>query len=405
MICSSLNRLLRTTPPPGPERVILNGEVTFPLDYFPGGRSQNVPGTPPVTDTILGKIEKCDIFLPDVTFVATTHGGKLVPNPNVMAEYGYALRARTVDAMMPIMNTAFGPPEKLPFDMGHLRHPIQYSVEATASDAQRRADRDKLSKKIEERLRLQIALTQPPPPPPMPFQQSESKEGPARFRAKGLPIGKRWNDLPMPRSPKQDIFLAAGPAMWLRLMPATADPNKKSIYDLKSTAMMAGNFPLSPFYMRQGMGNNIYLLKAEDGMGTCDLDAPDAAETPSVAFAFRTGEVWAIDTTILTYHPGLLVGDIERLYSTRLENYAHFLGAIGVPPPYRWISGIADVKGRVLQIPVSPQATNPFFSGPECLAEKIIEEGTYDGKQTPASALANFFDAIFNECGSARPKR
>jgi len=36
MICSSLKRLLRTTPPLGPERAIVNGEVTFPLDYFSG---------------------------------------------------------------------------------------------------------------------------------------------------------------------------------------------------------------------------------------------------------------------------------------------------------------------------------------------------------------------------------
>jgi hypothetical protein len=44
-----------------------------------------VPGTPPITDTILKKIQNCDIFVPDVTFVASTAGGKLVPNPNVMA--------------------------------------------------------------------------------------------------------------------------------------------------------------------------------------------------------------------------------------------------------------------------------------------------------------------------------
>lgn len=36
MICSSLKRLLRTTPPLGPKRAIVNGEVTFPLDYFSG---------------------------------------------------------------------------------------------------------------------------------------------------------------------------------------------------------------------------------------------------------------------------------------------------------------------------------------------------------------------------------
>lgn len=56
--------------------------------------TEGVLGQPPVTDTILGKIETCDVFAPDFTFVATIEGGKLVPNPNVMLEYGYALRAR-----------------------------------------------------------------------------------------------------------------------------------------------------------------------------------------------------------------------------------------------------------------------------------------------------------------------
>jgi hypothetical protein len=42
---------------------------------------------------------------------------------------------------MPVMNTAFGPPKELPFDMGHLRHPIQYYIEPTAKPAQRRAAR------------------------------------------------------------------------------------------------------------------------------------------------------------------------------------------------------------------------------------------------------------------------
>jgi hypothetical protein len=35
----------------------------------------------------------------------------------------------------------------------------------------------------------------------------------------------------------------------------------------------------------------------------------------------------------------------------------------------------------------------------------LYAKATYDGKQTPASALANFFDAIYYECGSPRPKR
>jgi hypothetical protein len=53
--------------------------------------TQNEPGTPPITETILRKIRECDAFVADMTFVAETGDGKRVPNPNVMGEYGYAL--------------------------------------------------------------------------------------------------------------------------------------------------------------------------------------------------------------------------------------------------------------------------------------------------------------------------
>ena len=48
--------------------------------------------------------------------------------------------------------------------MGHLRHPIQYRVALTANDSERRVVRDKLTNKIEEKLRLQITATRPAAP-------------------------------------------------------------------------------------------------------------------------------------------------------------------------------------------------------------------------------------------------
>jgi hypothetical protein len=53
------------------------------------------------------------------TFVASTEAAKLVPNPNVMLEYGYALCSKSHSVMIPVMNTAYGPAEQLPFDMKH----------------------------------------------------------------------------------------------------------------------------------------------------------------------------------------------------------------------------------------------------------------------------------------------
>ena len=118
--------------------------------------TEGVLGQPPVTETILNKIADCDVFAPDFTFVATAENGKRVPNPNVMIEYGYALRAKGYSAMLPVMNAAFGAPENLPFDMGHLRHPIKFHLQPIATTAERRTVRKSLSEEFERILRMMI---------------------------------------------------------------------------------------------------------------------------------------------------------------------------------------------------------------------------------------------------------
>ena len=57
--------------------------------------TEGVLGHVPVTDTILNKIADCDAFVPDLAFISVTNSGKLAPKPNVMLEYGYALRTRS----------------------------------------------------------------------------------------------------------------------------------------------------------------------------------------------------------------------------------------------------------------------------------------------------------------------
>ncbi len=360
--------------------------------------TEGVPGQPPITQTILDKIANCDIFFPDVTFVAKTPTGKLIPNPNVMTEYGYAIRARTLSAMMPIMNTAFGPPEKLPFDMAHLRHPIQYSVAPTAKPAERRTVRNALSLEIEKKLRLQIDATQPLQPPPPPFPKAEQKDGPARFRPAGKPIGRRWERLPLGPGKEQEVILAAGPAIWLRLMPTT-DPGKRwPAHELQHPAIQTGSLNLAPLE-----GYNISLLRAEDGIAICSLVKSDATETTSVAFAFETGEVWSVDTTVLSYAPGF-IPHLETRYIERLADYARFLSLLGPKPPYHWIGGITGVKDRRLEIPLPPgKMYLPGWQGPLCLSDTIMKEGDYDGLQTPASALHPLFKEIFDRCAVPRP--
>ena len=69
--------------------------------------TKDVLGTPAISDTILGKIRDCDLFLADMTFVAVA-GDKLIPNPNVMGEYGYALRDKGTRRITFLQRGEFG---------------------------------------------------------------------------------------------------------------------------------------------------------------------------------------------------------------------------------------------------------------------------------------------------------
>lgn len=108
--------------------------------------TQGVPGSPAIADSILQKIDACGVFVADVTPVASTEGGKLVPNPNVMLELGYAVRSKSWERVIMVMNTAFGSPADLPFDLRHRRWPFTYNLSAGATE--KASERDTLAAKL-----------------------------------------------------------------------------------------------------------------------------------------------------------------------------------------------------------------------------------------------------------------
>jgi hypothetical protein len=118
--------------------------------------TEGVAGTPPITDTILRKIDDCDLFLADMTFVGETAGAKLLPNPNVMGEYGYALRSKGAHRILLVMNTAFGPPDSLPFDLRHMRHPAQFSLTEGAPETERRSTRKRFAATMEGDIEIAV---------------------------------------------------------------------------------------------------------------------------------------------------------------------------------------------------------------------------------------------------------
>ncbi|CAN5500142.1 hypothetical protein BH10PSE12_BH10PSE12_08240 [soil metagenome] len=118
-----------------------------------------VAGTPPVSETILGKIRACDLFIGDVSFVgATADGKKLLPNPNVMTEFGYARSVLDDQQIILVMNTVFGPERDLPFDLAYLRHPVAYRLEEAAADGARRQARTAFAVKLAPYLEASIKV-------------------------------------------------------------------------------------------------------------------------------------------------------------------------------------------------------------------------------------------------------
>jgi hypothetical protein len=123
-----------------------------------------VPGSPDISSTIFGKIDQALVFVCDVSII--NHGTKderrLTPNPNVLIELGYALKALGSHRIIMVMNTAFGAVEQLPFDL-RLKRVLTYS--ASVGDAERSPERKKLQGALEYCLRdiLLAPLTKPDP--------------------------------------------------------------------------------------------------------------------------------------------------------------------------------------------------------------------------------------------------
>lgn len=84
-------------------------------------------GMQSIDQTILRKIDNCDLFMADITPVcnynATTGNGqqviKEVPNSNVLVELGYAMSALGVEYVIPVAHKGKWIPQNLPFDINH----------------------------------------------------------------------------------------------------------------------------------------------------------------------------------------------------------------------------------------------------------------------------------------------
>lgn len=172
--------------------------------------------------------------------------------------------------------------------------------------------------------------------------------------------------LPFADGPDADIFLAIGPAMWLRLIPKIAPDGNWSPADLFKCATRGGSIFLQPLRWA-----NLHYLQADDGFGTYAFSTYRDSSTTSVAFAFEAGEVWSVDTYLLVdSQNSIYFLDIARHFIAGLQNYGVFLQSLGLEPPFDWIAGLEGVKGWRLQVPPPPNHIS-LFLGNTCLTAVV----------------------------------
>ena len=355
--------------------------------------TQGVGGWVSIVDTVFKKIDESAIFVPDLTFVGTRRDGRMTPNPNVLIECGWALKSLGHARVLAVMNVHFGSlaGSSMPFNLRHLRHPIQYDLSETADDETRRRVGKQLTSEIEQALRLMLKTDPirsllPQPKVPEPFLAAVPLQCLSRFRAAGQPIGLADGVI----GGGGEIYLSGGSAMWFRLMPRYATGKTHATTTLRE--LMRRRFPMP---MDSNSYNSWGFVRADDGFGCFAITSNDKpVQSPAVVFVFESGELWSINSAVIPnmrevpYLPSEFVRQLAEL-GTFLHD------GLGVQGTYRWVAGIEGVKNRPLQIGASIIGRARGY----CVADVIQDEGLYNYGESLIVTLQPFFLKILEKCG------
>ncbi len=99
----------------------LNGKKLDFTVYEVERDTVGVAGSPDISSTVFSKIDEADLFVADITLVSPPFAKRKTPNPNVLIELGYAVKALGWHRIVLLHNSDFGGVEKLPFDIRHRR--------------------------------------------------------------------------------------------------------------------------------------------------------------------------------------------------------------------------------------------------------------------------------------------
>jgi hypothetical protein len=295
------------------------------------------------------------------------------------------------------MNIAYGNPkhEGLPFDLAHLRFPVTFDLAEGANETVRRNTRDNLAKELGGALRTifdsEEFKTQTPKPPEAPaFPRQKNVAGSlARFRIQGKPLGLLTDPVAqlIGQPESSELQLCEGAACWFRLMP-TRDPGRHlPVFEIRNRASDLALMPVLH------MSQNIGFVRGSDGCGYYSVDGGNT--TRSVAYVFKTGEIWLVDSWLAQ------VGVVElneNAFTETLRKCAEVsTNRLGLLGPYQWEAGFEGIFGRMLARP-SQSNRRRGTAVEEC----VYDSGQFALGEDPAETLRPFFEKVFDCFGLRR---
>jgi hypothetical protein len=369
--------------------------------------TSGVPGSPEITNTILEKIEKCIIFVPDLTIVAHTDKKEPSPNPNVLIEYGYALKTHGSEHIIAIMNESFGFAENtLPFDLRHRRWPVRYNLKEGASSDERRRQKEQLITQLETALKTMIEAGV--------LGRKSKSENTNRPIIKVYPVWKSSSFLANQEllaktttGERRNILWFNGPQAFLRIIP-TRGVSSWTPFNLEELIRSGGLGSMGD------EGNARWILR--NGRGAINVSCEDSGKPETYLKAigltqvFKNGEIWGIEAYSLRENAEITEGKkqikyvasgyIENLFTKTLQNYIDWAkSSLKLEPPLKYIFGLSSIEEY--SITVSSRDIQGY-----CVDDEVINEGIIsDYSVNIADILISFFRKIWESCGISRPDK
>jgi hypothetical protein len=339
------------------ERLNSNAEVQSArraeaeLDHDTKGET----GTPAIARTIMRKIRHATAFVADVTFVAdysaTDGRPKRTPNPNVMIELGVAVRRPGWSRILLVMNSAWGKPEDLPFDIKEHSHPVQYDLPDGSDKATKKAAMKKLADRLGVMLKPIIdAADKPEAASERQARQAEEEAKRQRADARWatftdrfaasdfhrMQVGVRFGRTPT-EAPTRSAHAALGIVPLVPLanpldIPAIRYKNPSGMEPMRTSSWFTDQWSKS--YTHSDRGRN-----GEPATTVVELNHDGAI--------FAAVEVPGGKT--LDGEQAYPLERVQRELIERVSRYANFLRSLGVAGPLRvWIM-IEGMKGALLR--------------------------------------------------------